>query len=1279
MFRKINSNAKTLYHADASRLLSILQIVVLLILSVGASRSDAQEAQWIWTPEHPGRQAAAGDCYFRKTIQLGAIEQASVTITADDQYELYVNGRRIGAGNSIRQMEQYDITRLLGRGRNVIGVKVTNLNSGPAALAARVFVKPAGGQWLAYSTDKSWRTSIDTVPTWQSNAYTDASWKPAQVFGALGETAPWDRREGVSPERLSENSRFRISQEFAVDEVLGDEITGSLVNIAFNEFGHIIAAQEGGPLLLIYDSDKDGTVDKTREYCDSIDNIQGILPLNGDVYVTGDGPDGSGVYRLVDEDRNGALEEATKIVGFQGQSGEHGAHGLTLGPDGKIYCVLGNHVQYAGEYASTSPLKNVYEGDLVGPRYEDPGGHAQGIKAPGGTVVRFDIKGESVELVAGGLRNAFDLAFAPDGQLFVHDSDMESDEGSVWYRPTSLYEIAEGGEYGWRSGWAKWPSYYYDRLPTVLETGRGSPTGACVYDHFMFPARYKGCLFLADWTAGQIKCITFKDGQPQADVFIEGQPLNVTDLTVGPDGWLYFCTGGRGTKGGIYQVRWLGTVPTAVSDLGNGIARAIKQPQLDAAWARQRVATLKRELGASWGDTVAGVAFSDDNSSKYRLRALDLMQLFGPAPTPELLVALSKTPNEAVRARAARLLGAHTENEEANNKLVSLLSDSESSVQLAAAESLLKYEGATQVEPLLPLLQSQNRRVSWAARRLLERIPTEQWQSKLLTDADQRVRLQAGLALMIADPSPAAARAVLSMSRQLLSEFVSDRNFVDLLRLVQVTLHRSGLKADELPELKNALVAEYPVGEPLLNRELIRLLAYLQADEIVPAALSSLQSDLPLAERMHTAMHLRFFDHQWTAAERFSVIKFFEETQLVDSGSSVPLYVMNVTRDLCSDLPMEEARIFVSEGAKWPNAALVSLYQYPETLSESDLSTLKKLDEEIDRKGFESEEYKRLRTGIVALLTQHGDEEAMAYLREIWVRSPERRQAVALGLSMKPNDENWDYLVRSLPVLESFAVSEVMNALRRVAAATDDPHAIREVILHGLRMQEEGSNPVAATRLLSYWTGVDFTGEQASTKSPMAPWQTWFAEKYPNSQEAVLPELEESSPWNLDTLNEFFASSDGRKGDATHGQEIYEQAQCAKCHRMGSVGTSVGPDLTSVSSRFTRREVLESVLYPSHIISDQYRTKRVLTVDGKILTGSVVQNADGTITVRDSKLDEHIVAEQDIELIEPSKSSLMPSGLVDNFSAADIRDMMTYLGFVAPQQVAERSVPNVSR
>lgn len=1265
-------------YLHASAFLCPTRLACGIILSIAFSTSlQGQEAIWIWSPEHPRGQAPAGDCYFRKTFQVEAVEQASVTITADDAYELYINGRRIGTGRSIRQMEQYDVSRLLQRGNNVIAVKVTNQAPGPAALAARVFVKQKGQNWVSFSTDGSWRTYLDRAENWATLRINDSRWAPAQEFGLLGETAPWDRREEADSSQLSENQRFQISQEFEVSEILGSEAVGSLINMAFNEFGHIIASQEGGPLLLIYDSNKDGVPDKTREYCDLVRNIQGILPLNGDVYVTGDGEDGPGVYRLIDDDHNGRIDRAEKIIGFQGSPGEHGAHGLCFGPDGFIYCVLGNHVQYEGSAESSSPYRNFYEGDLVQPRLEDPGGHAHGIKAPGGTVIRFTTEGEQVEVVAGGLRNAFDLVFHTSGRLFVHDSDMESDEGSVWYRPTCLLEVAEGGEYGWRSGWAKWPSYYFDRLPPVLETGRGSPTGACVYNHHMFPKRYHDCLFLADWSEGRILSVKFDDqGNANSEVFIQGQPLNVTDLVVGPDGWLYFCTGGRGTKGGIYQVRWLGKVPESVRNIGSGITQALKQPQLDSAWSRQALAALKRELGSSWANQIVTIASSPESSPQQRVRALELMQLFGPVPSPLLLAELTSSKSELVRARAAYFLGLQEVNPLTRVELVRLLADSDPGVQLAACESLLRAGYEVSPEDLLPLLESSDRKLAWPARRLLEKIPQVEW-LHLLDHSDQRVRMQAGLALVIADPTPENSRKVLKSLEELLDGFVSDRNFADLLRLTQVALHRSKLKAADIPELAEALTKEYPVGQPLLNRELFKILTYLNSSEVIPAALASLQQDLPFEDRMNIAMHLSLFRHPWTAAERYKLVKFFEEAQDADAGSSVPLYVMNLTRRLCADLSLEEARIFVSEGAQWPNAALVSLYRYPEKLSPTDLATLKKLDGEVDQKGFEGEQYKRLRTGIVAMLSQHGDEDCQRYLREIWIRSPERRQTVALGLAQFPSEENWDYLIRSLPVLESYAVPEVMKALQNVPVATDDAQALREVILHGLRMEKSGESPQPAIDLLTYWVGEDHSqrsSDAESSPTQLEGWQDWFSQKYPDEPPAVLPSLENKSSWSVEALAEYFSSSEGRKGDAEAGQAAYKKAQCADCHRSGSIGVSIGPDLTAVASRFTRKEVLESILFPSHVISDQYRSKRILTTDGKVYTGLVTSQSAGVLTVIDGQLNETNISEENIELIEPSNVSMMPSGLLDTLTPAEIRDLMTFLGFLPEQstQVAQQ-------
>ena len=164
-----------------------------------------------------------------------------------------------------------------------------------------------------------------------------------------------------------------------------------------------------------------------------------------------------------------------------------------------------------------------------------------------------------------------------------------------------------GAEFGWRSGWAKWPDYYLDSLPPAVEMGRGSPTGIEVYSHYMFPRRYHNALFVCDWSRGRILSVKLKPHgasyKASSEVFLEGQPLNVTDISVGPDGWLYFCTGGRDTEGGVYRVVWEGEVPAELKKTHKGLAAALKQPQLLSAWARQQVAITKKQMGNSWQRT----------------------------------------------------------------------------------------------------------------------------------------------------------------------------------------------------------------------------------------------------------------------------------------------------------------------------------------------------------------------------------------------------------------------------------------------------------------------------------------------------------------------------------------------------------------------------------------------------------------------------------------------------------------------------------------------------
>ena len=80
-----------------------------------------------------------------------------------------------------------------------------------------------------------------------------------------------------------------------------------------------------------------------------------------------------------------------------------------------------------------------------------------------------------------GYRNEYDIDFDANGEIFAFDSDMEWDIGTPWYRPTRIAHATGGSDLGWRSGSGKWPVYYPDSLPPVLDIGPGSPTGRFRY------------------------------------------------------------------------------------------------------------------------------------------------------------------------------------------------------------------------------------------------------------------------------------------------------------------------------------------------------------------------------------------------------------------------------------------------------------------------------------------------------------------------------------------------------------------------------------------------------------------------------------------------------------------------------------------------------------------------------------------------------------------------------------------------------------------------------
>ena len=110
-----------------------------------------------------------------------------------------------------------------------------------------------------------------------------------------------------------------------------------------------------------------------------------------------------------------------------------------------------------------------------------------------------------------------------------------------------------------------------------------------------------------------------------------------------------------------------------------------------------------------------------------------------------------------------------------------------------------------------------------------------------------------------------------------------------------------------------------------------------------------------------------------------------------------------------------------------------------------------------------------------------------------------------------------------------------------------------------------------------------------------------------------------------------------------------------------------------------KKQLLESILYPSHVISDQYASRTVLTNNGRTFTGIVAGGGQDEIVVLQSTGEKVRIEKNDIDEIVPSRKSSMPEGLLDTLTLEEISDLFAYLGVIPAQSVARRNVETTTQ
>ena len=729
----------------------------------------------------------------------------------------------------------------------------------------------------------------------------------------------------------------------------------------------------------------------------SIGRAQGLLWAFDSLYVMANGgPGGSGLYRLRDTDGDDRLDEARLLRRLQG-AGEHGPHAIVPSPDGKALYIVGGNGTRLPEI-DRSRVPRVWAEDLLLPRQ----GYRAVRKAPGGWICRTDPSGKDWELICTGLRNPYDIAVNANGDLFTYDSDNERDVGTPWYRPTRVCHVVSGSEFGWRSGTGKWPAYYPDSLPPVVDVGIGSPTGITFGYKANFPPKYRNALYLLDWSHGAIYAVHLKPRGASytgtVEKFIQGKPLPVTDVAIGADGAMYFTVGGRRLQSHLYRVTYVGDEPTGP------FAPKRDRAEPDGRQAR----ALRRKLETYHG--------------RRDPRALDVAW---------------------------------------------------------------------------PRLGSADRFIRYAARIAVEHQDVKEWQERALNERDA-ARLITALVALARHGDQSLRPRMLEALRRPTWAALSKQQQLELLRAYQLTFIRMGKPGrNAAGALAARLDAFYPAGSYAVNRELSRLLVYLEAPNVAEKTLDLQAQAKTQQEQIHYALVLRTLKRGWTIEQRRRYFRWFQAAQVFEGGKGV---VNN---------PAKSRRIF-------------------------------------------KQVMRNIREDAITTLTTH-ERRALADLLEASAWPPEPIRPAGRGKFVR----NWK-------------VNELLPLVEK-----------------GLR-----------------------------------------------------------------------------KRNYERGRSMYREAQCIGCHLFAGQGTVIGPDLTGVGGRFGYRDLLESIIEPSKVVSDQYQAELIEKINGETVLGRVVAERAGKLIVSVDPLhpDKHIaVPLNKVKARRPVPVSMMPSGLLNTLSKKEVLDLVAYL------------------
>lgn len=967
---------------------------------------------------------------------------------------------------------------------------------------------------------------------------------------------------------------------------------------------------------LLQDTNDDGKADVAKVYAEGFNQeingvIAGVLPYRGDVFAT-IYPD---VWKLNDVDGDGYADKQEVFFhgfGVHAAFDGHDLHGLTVGPDGKLYFSVGDN----GFSVRTR------EGKLL--HHPNTGG-----------VLRCDWDGSHLEVFAFGLRNVQELAFDDYGNLFSVDND-----GDIREERERFVYITEGSDSGWRLNWqfkkggwpdrTKTPQYcpWIDEklwlphwkgqaayiTPPMSEFSVG-PGGFKYNPGTALNNRYKGYFFLCEFPVQKITAFTTKPRGAYFEmldehIFLFG--MMASAINFGPDGSMYIADWDgkwqpnelgsiwavddpalRKSKTRLEVTRLLHdgfgsrTVPSLLKLLGHAdqrirleaqfeLARRNKFDELLDAATDTNVQLLAR-VHALWG---LGQLTIGDGQSKRLGKQLP----FGDA-------------NFEIRAQAAKLAGT-LKIRPAAGSLVELLKDNNARVQFHTAMSLGHAGSRSTVAALLTLLERNDDRDAYIRHAAIMGLVGSASASQLaqnVTNPSSAVRAASVVALRRLK-HPSAAVFLNDTDERVQRETVS-------------AIHDDTSIPGALAEVANLLPSNTSHDEAITRRLLsanLRVGKRVNAQHLVDYALNESKS---VAMRKEALLCLGdwnrhpFVDRVEGRVRKLSIRNKDLPKRLV--AKNLEKLYQTAGSDLLPVLIQLTEKLGIGPDIN-------QLFAIANSTSQSRLARVQAI------RSMQAKRPGVIANRLVDLLKTNQPEIQIAVIDKIASSEPEW-----LGPRL---DEKWELL--SLRATQHF-----LHTLGKAASPVGD-RILRQsfdALLNGKLTRELELDIITAA------------------KARMTPPLVKLLEKHKATQ---TPD---------DTLAPYRPSLIG--GDAAMGRLVYEQhvaGQCVRCHDAGGEKNQVGPVLKGIGKRFNREYLLRSLVEPSANIAEGFDVTIAETSDGQTFVGRTQKQTVKTISLVlvDGKLME-LKATSIKNLTNTKASAMPPMGAI--LSPHETRDLVAYL------------------